>query len=445
MKKNVLKTMIISSLVLLSGCGVNSSNSNTASNGVSSSIKATLPAVTNVKFEDGIISFDAVEGAEGYKIKFTQNGELLYEDKISETTIDTESLGFEGEIEFEVSAYAGDEVGVTSKLTFVALSVFGDVIFEAEDYLANYGTGKAQCNYRNNPSAHNGAYVGGIDDAGQGIYINYLCPVAGTFTFECWYTTDMPVAHDDVWVNGVFQARYDFTEKTGWGGATYEAAKAEVQITLEQGWNTIAVYKNGDSSDNWGSFVELDYFVLKGDGSKYNSSELKTFGETPEWFRLEAEMGSPRRKNVGSGTYECKNPAIVEKNGKKFSNGFILGNIENNYDGVEWQFHSEVKGKYEVKIAYAAGQFEGSKPAAPSFVTTQTEVGLTRNVDFLDYDIKTIENLPYSNWDDIVVAEQTVEIELEQGKNFIYCLLLDKVNCGIFQIDYIDIRLVEEL
>lgn len=450
MNKKILKTMFVSSLMLLTACNLNFGTSNNSGEGTSntitsSSVKATLPAVTNIKFEDGILSFDAVIGAEGYNIKFTQNGELLYEDKIQDTAIDTESLGFEGEIDFEVNAYKGTEVGEVSKFSFVALSVFDDIIFEAEDYLANYGTGKAQCNYRNNAAAHNGAYVGGIDDAGQGVYINYLCPVAGTFTFECWYTTDMPVAHDDVWVNGEFQARYDFTEKTGWGGATYEAAKAEVEITLKKGWNTIAVYKNGNSSDNWGSFVELDYFVLKGDGSKYNSSDLKEFGEHPNWYRLEAEMGSPRRKNNASGTYECKNPAIVEKNGKKFSNGFILGNIESNYDGVEWQFHSVVKGKYEVKIAYASGQFDGSKPAAPSFVTTQTEVGLTKNVDFLDYDIKTMNNLPYSNWDDIVVAEQTVEIELEQGKNFIYCLLLDKVNSGFFQIDYIDIRLVEEL
>ncbi len=410
-----------------------------------SACSSSLDDVTNIKFEDGIISFDAVKDAEGYDIKFSQDGSLVYEDKITETSIDIDSLGLEGQVDFEVSAYSSNKTSGVTKFSFTALSTFGDVIFEAEDYLANYGTGKAQCNYRNNPSAHNGAYVGGIDDAGQGIFINYLCPVAGTYTLECWYTTDMPTAHNDVLVNGVKQARYDFTEKTGWGGATFTPAKAEVEITLVKGWNTIAVYKNGDSSDNWGSYTELDYFVLKGDGTKYDSTEMKQYGVSPEWYRLEAEMGSPRKKNVNSGTYECKNPAIVEKNGNKFSNGFILGNIENNYDGVEWQFNSPVKGKYEVKIAYASGQFDGSKLACPSFITTQSEVGLTKNVDFLDYDIKTLYDLPYSNWDEIVVAEQTVEIVLEEGKNFIYCLLLDKVNSGFFQIDYIEIRLIEEL
>lgn len=443
MNNKTMKTLLLSSLLMLSGCfnlGGGAGNNKTSS----SENLVTLDAVKNITFTDGVISFDPVTGAEGYNIKFSQDDELIYEDKIAETSIDTESLGLEGEILFSVNAYAGENVGIVSTYTFVTLSTFGDVIFEAEDYLANYGTGKAQCNYRNNPLASNGAYVGGIDDAGQGVYINYLCPVAGTFTLECYYATDMPVAHDDVWVNGVKQARYDFTEKTGWGGATFDTAKAEVEITLEKGWNTISVYKNGDSSDNWGSFVELDYFVLKGDGSKYSVTDLKEYGSEPGWYRLEAEMGSPRKKN-SSGVFECKNPAIVEKNGKKFSNGFILGGIEQNYDGVEWQFHALKKGKYEVKIAYAAGQFDGSVPAAPSFITTQEEVGLSKGVDFLDYDINTISNLPYTGWDNIAVAEETVEIELEQGKNFIYCLKLDKANSGIFQIDYIDVRFVEEL
>lgn len=194
--KTKIKGLLLATGILLTSCG-----------GVK------LGQVTNIRFEDGILSFDEVKNAEGYNIKLTQNEEVLYEDKITDHQIDIDSLGLEGEIEFEISAFKGNTVGEVSTYTFVALSTFGDVVFEAENYLANYGTGKAQCNYRNNPSAHNGAYVGGIDDAGQGVYIDYLCPVAGTYTFECWYTTDMPVAHDDVWVNGKFQAKYNFTEK----------------------------------------------------------------------------------------------------------------------------------------------------------------------------------------------------------------------------------------
>ena len=41
----------------------------------------TLDAVKNITFTDGVISFDPVTGAEGYNIKFTQDEELIYEDR----------------------------------------------------------------------------------------------------------------------------------------------------------------------------------------------------------------------------------------------------------------------------------------------------------------------------------------------------------------------------
>lgn len=405
----------------------------------------TLGKVGNIRYEDGVLSYDEVEHAEGYDVVFSHAGEVVFEDRISDTSIDVESLGLEGNITFSVSAYLGSTKGEKTVYEFTVLTAFGDIVFEAEDYLANYGTGKEQCNFRNNILAHNGAYVGGIDDAGQGIYINYLCPIAGTYTLESYYTTDMPIAHDDVWVNGKFQAKYDYTAKTGWGGDTYNAEKAEVQITLEEGWNTISVMKNGDSTDNWGSFVELDYFVLKGNGEKYNVDDLAKYGPRPSAYRLEAEMGSPRRKNQDIGLYECKNPCIAQTEENQYSNGFLMGNIESNYDGVEWQFNSPVKATYQVKIAYASGAFEGSSEASPSFIVTQEEVGLTKNIDFLDHEIKTIEHLPYTGWNQVAVAEKTVEITLEQGKNFIYCLKLDSVGSGFFQIDYVDLTFVREI
>lgn len=57
----------------------------------------------------------------------------------------------------------------------------------------------------------------------------------------------------------------------------------------------------------------------------------------------------------------------------------------------------------------------------------------------------TFDVLPYTGWGNVAVAEQTIEIVLEAGKNFIYCLKLDSVNSGIFQLDYIDITFVEEV
>lgn len=404
-----------------------------------------LGKVGGISYEDGILSYEAVEGAEGYEISFAHLGEIVFEDRITDTSIDVEGLALEGSIVFSVSAYAGNASGEKSQYEFTVLSVFGDVVFEAEDYLSNYGTGKEQCNYRNNILASNGAYVGGIDDAGQGVYIHYLCPVAGTYAFEAHYATAMPPAHNDVWVNGAYQARFDYTVNTGWGGDTFSPETAEVEIALQQGWNTISVMKNGDASDTWGSFTELDYFVLKGDASTYNADDLISYGRYPEVYRLEAEMGSPRRKNKDIGIYECKNPCIASGGGFTYSNGFLMGNIESNYDGVEWQFNSPYKAKYQVSIAYASGEFEGSSLASPSFVVTQEEVGLTKNVDFLEHEIRTIRELPYTGWNVVTVAEQTAEITLEQGKNFIYCLKLDAAESGFFQIDYIDISLMEEI
>lgn len=406
---------------------------------------AKLNPVSNVVYENGILSFDGASEATEYEVAIKRGSEVVYEDSVSDTSIDIESIGVEGNLVVSIVASNGKSKSDAVEYSFTVLSVFGDVEIEAEDYLYNYGTGKAGSNFRNNPLAHKGAYVGGIDDAGQGVYINYLCPVAGTFDFTVYYCHEGTGAHQDMWVNGEYQTRIDYTENTGWGGASFDAANVTVQITLKKGWNTISIMKNGDSSDNWGDYAELDYFVIHGDGSEYNADDLLEYGETPAYYCLEAEMGSPRLKNKNSNMYMCKNPPIVQQDGLVYSNGFIMGNIESNYDGVEWQFNSPVKAKYRVRLAYAAGAFEGSTPARPSFIVTQKEVGLARGVDFNDMTTVTFDVLPYTGWGNVAVAEQTIEIVLEAGKNFIYCLKLDSVNSGIFQLDYIDITFVEEV
>lgn len=408
----------------------------------------TLSKVNNITYSDGLLSFDAVEKAEGYNVKFSHLNEVVYEDKIKDTAIDVESLGLEGNINLEISAYYQDTTSEVTNYNFTVLSKFEDVIFEAEDNLYNFGTGKEQSNFRNNPSASKGAYVGGIDDAGQGVYINYLCPSEGTFTLEAYYLTEAVPAHNDVWVNGVYQARYDFIENTGYGGDKFTPAKAEVSISLIKGWNTISIFKNGDNSDNYGSFAELDYFVLKGNGATYNVDDLLTFGEKPSYYRLEAEMGSPRKKDPNSLITSCKNPCIVQNENNKYSNGFLMGGVELQYDGVSWHFNSPVKAKYSVKIAYASGEFNGSKKAKPSFIVTQEEVQLAKNADFKKYNCVTMNELPYTGWNNVQVSEESVEITLEQGKNFINCLLLEdlnNVNSGFFQIDYVDMKFLSEI
>lgn len=126
-----------------------------------------LAKVDGISYEDGILSFNKVDDAAGYDITFTHKGEVVYTDRIGGTSIDVESLGLEGNVTLTVNAYAGDVKGPQSTYDFAVLTAFSEVVFEAEDNLYNFGTGKAISNFRNNTLASKGAYVGGIDDAGS--------------------------------------------------------------------------------------------------------------------------------------------------------------------------------------------------------------------------------------------------------------------------------------
>lgn len=449
---NVLLSILAAFAMILTNC---SSTSTDSSETTSSSTQETsseetsvakLDTPTGFNYEDGVLSFDAVEGATRYQFVFKHNGEILYQDELDVTSLDVEALDLVGNIDLTVVAINDVSESEPATYQFVVLITFDEVTFEAENYLYNFGTGKSDSNFRNNPLASNGAYVGGLDDAGHGIYINYLCPFDGEYDIESHYcyhqTSAITEARHEIWVNGQYDSEFNYTEDTGWGGATFNPATATTKIHLNKGWNTISIMKNGDSSDNWGDFAEIDYLVLKGNDEQYNPDELSSYGLEPATYRLEAEMGSPRRK-FPNGLYQCKNPCIVQDETHHYSNGFLMGNIENKYDGVEWHFNSPVKAKYSIKIAYAAGVFEGCKPAKPSFIVTQEAVGLQKNVDFLDYEIKQMDDLEYTGWNNVREAEQTFELVLEQGDNFIYCLLMGE--SGFFQIDYCDLTFIEEV
>ena len=405
-----------------------------------------LDTVQGFSYEDGVLSFEPVEKATSYEYIFSHKGEEVYKDELNMTSLDVESLGLEGTIDLTVTALCKNGKSDPATYQFAVLSTFGEVIFEAENYLYNFGTGKSNSNFRNNPLASNGAYVGGLDDAGHGIYINYLCPFEGDYEIESYYcyhqTSEISEAHHDVWVNGSYQTKLIYTEDTGWGGATFDPAMSKATIHLVKGWNTISIMKNGDKSDNWGDYAEIDYLKLIGNNEQYNIDELESYGARPPKYRLEAEMGSPRKK-FPSGLYQCKNPCIVEDADHKYSNGFIMGNVEEKYDGVEWHFGAPEAAKYSIQISYAAGMFEGCKPAKPAFIVTPTPIGLQKNVDFLDYEIQQMNELPYTGWNNPTVATQTFEIDLVQGDNFIYCLLMN--DSGFFQIDYCDLTFISEL
>ena len=442
-------TMIALPSFLLGGC--NLIDNIFKKGGDDSAQKEDKPAIklNNIEglaFEDGVLSFNPVNGATAYEYVFTHKGEEVYRDTLTVTTLDVESLGIEGNINVTITAKCENGASDPASCSFTILSTFDVEKFEAENFLYNFGTGKADSNFRNNPQASNGAYVGGLDDAGHGIYINYLCPFEGDFKIESTYcyhqTSSITQAHHDIWVNGAYQSQFVYTTDTGWGGASFTPDKTDTTIHLLKGWNTISIMKNGDSSDNWGDFAEIDYVTLFGNNEKYNIDDLDVYGVRPAKYRLEAEMGSPRKK-FPNGLYQCKNPCIVQDSEHSYSNGFIMGNVENKYDGVEWHFDSPIAAKYRISIAYAAGMFDGCKPAKPSFIVTQEAIGLQKNVDFNDYPIQQMNELEYTGWNNPTVAEQTFEIELSQGDNFIYCLLMGE--SGFFQIDYCDLVFIQEI
>ena len=121
-----------------------------------------------------------------------------------------------------------------------------------------------------------------------------------------------------------------------------------------------------------------------------------------------------------------------------------MGDIKNKYEGVEWHFNSPVKAKYRVRLCYGT---EGSATITPTFIVTQSEVRPLREADFDDYEQKTMSALPFSTAAERpIVSNETIEITLEQGKNFIYCVLMsDLPDGGELLIDYIELTFVEEI
>lgn len=419
----------------------------TACNNSGGGLPQTDITVNNLKYENTVLSFDKVDDATGYSLKLIKNNSILFEDVITKNSIDLSVFNVYGNIEVDVCPLFKEKLGKSSVISIISLKKFDKIFFEAESGCYNIGTGKEVSNYRWNECASDTYYMGGIDDAGQGVYYNLLIPRAGTYELRCHYASlaEYVNAHDDVLVNNVYSGQLHFNEGKGWFGSSpvsylLNLPVAKINVSLNEGWNTISVFKNGSAADNWGSFAELDYFELIGNGETYNPDVLeKQYGKEPEYYRLEGEMGSPRKLNKESLRRECKNPPIVQKAGESFSNNFVLGSLESDYDGVEWRFKTQKSGKYNLILSYASMEFEGSKKPKPTFVVTQDPIDLDDNDLFDYYKHYYMPQLEYtSSWSTFSRTEEIV-LDLEQGVNYIYCLLLDSEDSGYFEIDYADI------
>ena len=192
-----------------------------------------LDDVNNLKFENELITFDEVEGAEYYTFDFYHQGELVFQDELDYNMYDLAGVGLDGgEYTVRVCAASSNGFSQGKFVDVVVLSTVDDVIFEAENGLYNWGSTTTSC-YRNNPLAHEGAYVGGLDDAGQGLYFYYFNYIAGEYDFECYYTTALENCQVEVVVNGKAQGIFKCDEVNGWGGlGVFDTSCATTKIYL---------------------------------------------------------------------------------------------------------------------------------------------------------------------------------------------------------------------
>ena len=389
-------------------------------------LKVGLDNVTNLTYKNQAIYFDRVENATQYRIEIEHASQKVLTKDISVNQYDIETLNLIGNNVAYVTAFNKEKKSETAKLEFAITNIDRDVIYEGEHGLLNYGSNDAS-NYRNNPLAHNGAYAGGIDDCGNGLHFDHYSFLSGERDLEIYYLTDQPHSYHDVLVNGANQARVYYEEKTGWGGVdNFNVRKVTTKITLQEGWNNIELVKCGTSSDNpqWGGFAEVDYVVIKGTGVEYNVDK-ETGIPT---FKLQAEMGTAIKWDDATQAWTTKNPA---KYYPSASNNYMLGNVDNEGEGVDIHINVPKKGLYKVKMAYA----QNNDPTLDTFATITTDAAPRLRVKL---DLPT-----RSGWGTPTLSEWSDTIELNQDGNHIY--IKKTGSTEPFEMDYILLEYVGEI
>ena len=401
-----------------------------------------LNPVSNVYYNEGILTFDGVEYATSYQVVIKKNNVEVVSTTTDINVLSLSTYDLAGNYCVEIYSIAGDyklETPATYSLT--VLSKVEDIVIEAEIGLQAYAN-----MYKGNELAHGGAYVGNIDNCGQGVTLSYFCYIAGEYSIDAYYTTGSVGSYHNVYVNGVKQARFDYTKNTGWGSATlYNAAKATATITLQKGWNSIVVIKDGNESDNWGGFAELDYFVVKGTGEAYNVDDYTEYNlNDPVSYRLEAEqasfIGRLYEGEYVKWVFNNLVPTYVENASSKY----MVGGIDNVGQGLEWHIAANEGGKYLITIVYAYDVWDGANDNVSLSLYHSTahlrDQALTMDAinQFKVNDIAIDAN--WNGWWVPVVNSVTYEIDLVAGDNFIY---LTKEIANVWcQIDYIELTLI---
>ena len=397
--------------------------------------KLVLPIVSNINYEAGLLTFDGVAEATSYQVIIKKEDVEVFANNITETSLDLSEAGLAGSYQVEIysrnGVYVSDDVATYS---FTIFSIIEDIVIEAEIGLQAYAN-----MYKANNLAHGGAYVGSIDNCGQGVTLDYFCYVAGEYEVDAYYMTGVEGAYHNVYVNGKKQARLDYSVVTGWGSSdAINTAKTSTTLTLEKGWNKIVVIKDGIEQDNWGGYAELDFFIVKGTGVTYNVDDYSEYNLiAPDKYRLEGEQASFINRVDSQWVFSNLVPFYSENASSKY----MIGGIDAVGQGLEWHLNINRGGKYRVTVVYAYDVWHGGNyDVKLSFYHSNTHLRnfVMTNENLQQYKITDLQiDGVYQGWGVPVVNSTTFDIDLVEGDNFIYLTKeLQDVYC---QIDYIEL------
>ena len=302
-----------------------------------------------------------------------------------------------------------------------------DKVIEAEYAALDFGS-----LYKSDSTASNGAYIGDINKAGQGLQYYYFSYAAGEFDLDAYYVskmTDNPTSK--VLVNDEEQGYFEMENVGVWNDMT-KAKVATVKVKLNKGWNKINILKGN-------SYAQFDKFVLKaGTGFDLREFDGYDFNVAPS-YRLEAELGTPLLKNAETGKWKydsSKYPRTVAG----ASLGYYIGGIDALGQGVEWAFNAPVAGRYQVKVS--VGQASGATGNSLYFYhSTSNYRDSVPNADDMKA-VETIMNLQNAGtgWGKFSVDSATITLDLKKGYNFIYAL--KGVSSSYVELDYAELTYV---
>ena len=400
--------------------------------------KLVLEQVSNINYVEGMLSFNAVNLATEYQVVLKKNGVTVLTESTSKTYLDLSSYNLGGNYDVEIySRSGGYTLETPATYSFNIVGVVRDVIIEAEIALQAYAN-----MYKGNELAHGGAYVGNIDNCGQGVTIDYFCYIAGEYELDAYYMTEVTGSYHNVYVNGIKQGRLDYTENTGWGSAAaINTAKATTTITLEKGWNKIVVIKDGTEQDNWGGYAELDYFVVKGTNAIYNIDDYSAYDlVAPSTYRFEGEQASFINRVDSKWVFSNLVPFYSENASSKY----MIGDIDAVGQGLEWHLAANKSGKYRVTVSYAYYVWEGANDNVVLAFYHSTahlrDVSMTSE-ELQQYKVADLQiDAAWQGWGAPMVNSVTFEIDLVEGDNFIY--LIKEIANVYCQIDYIELTYI---